>query len=110
MYDNVIFLSTTRDLNANKKKGGNEFQKRALAKQASIIPPKIVKAKSIVQVEGPSKSDELWTEIVEKMKYEFEITKKNIKKVAIDYAVNYFKEKSFELSNLYTQETIKLLN
>jgi accessory gene regulator protein AgrB len=53
-------------------------------------------------VEGPSKSDELWTEIVEKMKYEFEITKKNIKKVAIDYAVNYFKEKSFELSNLYT--------
>ena len=44
------------------------------------------------------------------MKSEFEITKKNIKKVSIDYAINYFKEKSEQLSALFTAETMKLLN
>ena len=43
------------------------------------------------------------------METEFEITKKNIKKVAIDQAVSYFKDKTLELSSLYTNETLKLL-
>lgn len=43
------------------------------------------------------------------METEFEVTKKNIKKVAIDQAVSYFKDKTLELSSLYTNETLKLL-
>ena len=47
---------------------------------------------------------------IAKMETEFEITKKNIKKVAIDNAVAYFKDKTVELSVLYTNETLRLLN
>ena len=47
---------------------------------------------------------------IEKMKVTFEAVKKNIKKVALDHAVEYFKQKSGELSALFTNETIKLLN
>ena len=46
---------------------------------------------------------------IAKMETEFEITKKNIKKVAIDNAVAYFKDKTIELSALYTNETLRLL-
>ena len=45
-----------------------------------------------------------------KLKTTFESVKKNIKKVALDHAVEYFKQKSGELSTLFTNETIKLLN
>lgn len=44
------------------------------------------------------------------MKVSFEITKKNIKKVALDFAIDYFKSKSNELSIIYTGETLKILN
>lgn len=47
---------------------------------------------------------------IEKMKVSFEITKKNIKKVALDFAIDYFKSKSNELSIIYTGETMKILN
>lgn len=46
---------------------------------------------------------------IAKMETEFEITKKNIKKVAIDQAVSYFKDKTIELSALYTNESLRLL-
>ena len=47
---------------------------------------------------------------IQKMKNQFEVQKRTIKKSSLDYAVNYYKEKSDELSQLFTNETIKLLN
>lgn len=43
------------------------------------------------------------------MKLDFEIVKQNVKKKSQEYAVEYFKKKSVEMSNIYTSETIKLL-
>ena len=46
---------------------------------------------------------------IDKMKLDFEVVKTNIKKRSQEYAVEYFKNKSVEMSNIYTGETIKLL-
>jgi hypothetical protein len=46
---------------------------------------------------------------IDKMKLDFEIVKQNIKKSSQEYAVEYFKNKTVDLSNIYTGETIKLL-
>ena len=54
--------------------------------------------------------NQLFERKLERQQQAFEVAKRNIKKVALDYAVDYFKDKSVELSRLFTQETLKLLN
>ena len=44
-----------------------------------------------------------------RMKVEFQLTKKNMKKVCCDFAIDYFKSKSTELTRLFTNECLKLL-
>jgi hypothetical protein len=45
-----------------------------------------------------------------KLKSEFELIKKNIGKAAFDFAITTFKERSLQMSELFTSETMKLLN
>ena len=47
---------------------------------------------------------------IESMKNAFEMVKRSIKEDSHREAVNYFKDKSEELSNLFTAEVIKLLS
>jgi hypothetical protein len=42
------------------------------------------------------------------MNFRFEVEKKNIRKAAMDYAIQHFKEKSSELTFLFTMEIMKI--
>ena len=44
-----------------------------------------------------------------KINYNNDLEKKNIKKSAMNYAIIYYKNKSKELTSIFTQEGIKLL-
>ena len=44
-----------------------------------------------------------------RMKAEFGLTKKNMKKVCCDFAIDYFKMKSNDLTRLFTNECLKIL-
>ena len=46
---------------------------------------------------------------MQKQKLFFETEKKRIKKSAINYAIIYYKNKSKELTNIFTKEGIKIL-
>lgn len=46
---------------------------------------------------------------IDRQKDKFEIDKKHIKKNAMNYAIIYYKNKSKELTNIFTSEGIKLL-
>lgn len=47
---------------------------------------------------------------LDNMKIQHNIEKKMCSKLAMDYSVNYFKNKSNEIGQLYTVETVKLLS
>ena len=44
-----------------------------------------------------------------RMKHEFALQKKNMKKVCCDFAADYFKQKSTELTRMFTNECMKML-
>ena len=46
---------------------------------------------------------------VEKIKQSHELEKKNIKNIALTYAIDYFKKKTKDLIQLFTSEAIKML-